>query len=144
MSIFDVFRRGGVRSGPAAMALSPAEAERVVQQYGLVLSENPVGWHCELRPVSSLPYPKERIWLAIKTLLPKADAAIVDSLVVGYASLADFIPDDDALAADKAYVRVYVENSRDLQAIECYQQLSSASSKEYVRLSQEASSFLSQ
>lgn len=74
-----------------------ARAETILRDYGALLAqlqEAPYGI-----PESRLPHPKEAIKDAIQHLLRALDGAeprLVESLVQGYAFLAQFIPDEQA------------------------------------------------
>lgn len=86
------------------------EAERVVNEYGAVLertSSDMLG-----TPESVLPYPKDVIKQAIRLILAlvmanperlrRDPSSYIESLKMGYASLANFIPDEDAGIAREA------------------------------------------
>ena len=86
------------------------EAERIVNEYAAVLertSSDVLG-----APESALPFPKADIQQAIKIILALLRAnperlrgdptSYIESLKIGYASLANFIPDEDARIAREA------------------------------------------
>lgn len=74
------------------------DAEKIINEYGSVLANNPGVVH----PLSILPYSKEKIKEAIKsyyigcTILGILDSDFKNHLEVGYVSLATFIEDEKA------------------------------------------------
>lgn len=97
--------------------MSTKQAEIIVSEYGKLLSAtNPSIYGI---PVSQLPYEKERIKIAIQTLIltvDKTDEKIQDGLIQAYVYLAQFIEEEKVKVAEKG--RAILEKEAPEQNIE--------------------------
>lgn len=74
------------------------EINKIINEYGKVL-ELTSSYSCSAE--SFLPYPKDKIKAAILVAYPFADEKIKNHLSVAYVSLANFLPNDDAIIVQR-------------------------------------------